>query len=987
MKMLALLSLLLGLHAQVQEPVRVIPLKPDPPIAVDGNLDEWATVPGAIEVRGKEHATHNDSTWRGPEDLGATVRLAWRNEGLFLAADITDDLVLQMQRDEKLYQGDHVEWFIDVTPDSEPTRSSFGKGQFQFAFSPGNFKTTGDPLVDIKPEMYCYKPKGMAMTGVKYTALRTPTGWLMEAMVPFSLLGITPAANLPLGCEVAISDSDSTEPAQETYMTIGTKPWVYNRLRVPLMVLGDVAGKGTPPASSIAIKPEFTIEPAKAEEVAFATPEVPEGKVAHLFLKARIPSAKPAGYTRGLRLTLNGVALTPERVTNRPVKATMRRGSVQTYLTPDGIMFVPYAPDFVSYDKDPNYGLQDNIKIHEWEFKVGDLLKPEGNALTLQSMTDAGSTRSVVVADLQLRLKAPPPPPVPKRPAPTGPLAVIEPQAQPECKYGKVSFERDTKISLPVQGETFVIESRFSMPDGTWLTQTGSNAFCDYSRKTDLENGFLRVTDQFVNKTKEPLPIIQRHSIDLAGRVKKVWCAGVSPSSGNITMMEPANPTTYGVTDKAGIGLMAMSDELQVHVMNSALEGVLGLADNTCVLKPGATYQAEFVIVPTERPDFWDFVNSCRRIRGANFTLTQMFAFLSAKPDVEKWSDEKLTEFIRNKSANIVCASIDYPRYEGHYAHGTAFQRIDHSNYARHNDRVRRLCPEVKTQVYFHCFLNVEKGADEKYADARTLLSNGQQANYGEDYYKIFFPTLTNQYGKDTAVNIDQILGECKADGVYWDEVSYSAYKYHYGEPWDGISGDIDPQTGKLLRLKSSVTLLSQPWIVAQMQRIMAKGPLMTNGAPHTRTMGALHYQTFVETAAITNCLRAVLYSPVALGDHISERKIIDAYRWMTDALNYGCLYSWYGSIVWPEYETLTKYMFPTTPIELHEGYIIGKERIVTNRSGLYGWGDKSGHEAHVFNDEGREVKDFKAPVQTIDGKTYTELRLAEGWTAAIVRK
>ncbi|MEN6548707.1 MAG: hypothetical protein ABFE07_21880, partial [Armatimonadia bacterium] len=163
--------------------------------------------------------------------------------------------------------------------------------------------------------------------------------------------------------------------------------------------------------------------------------------------------------------------------------------------------------------------------------------------------------------------------------------------------------------------------------------------------------------------------------------------------------------------------------------------------------------------------------------------------------------------------------------------------------------------------------------------------------------------------------------------------------------------------------------------------------PLMTNGAPHTRTMGALHYQTFVETAAISNCLRAILYSPVALGDHISERKEIDAYRWMTDALNYGCLYSWYGSNVWPEYKTLTQYMFPTTPIELHEGYIIGKERIVTNRSGLFGWGDRSGHEVHVFNDEGREVMDYAGPTKTINGKTYSELRLAEGWTAAIVRK
>jgi hypothetical protein len=151
--------------------------------------------------------------------------------------------------------------------------------------------------------------------------------------------------------------------------------------------------------------------------------------------------------------------------------------------------------------------------------------------------------------------------------------------------------------------------------------------------------------------------------------------------------------------------------------------------------------------------------------------------------------------------------------------------------------------------------------------------------------------------------------------------------------------------------------------------------------------MGALHYPTFVETAAISNCLRAILYSPVALGDHISERTGVDAYRWMLGALDYGCLYNWYDYRVKVDYPTLSSYMFPTTPLELHEGYIIGKERIVTKVSGLFGWGDKSRPEVHVFDAEGREVKGFKAPTVTRDGKTYTELRLAEDWSAAIVRK
>ena len=83
------------------------------------------------------------------------------------------------------------------------------------------------------------------------------------------------------------------------------------------------------------------------------------------------------------------------------------------------------------------------------------------------------------------------------------------------------------------------------------------------------------------------------------------------------------------------------------------------------------------------------------------------------------------------------------------------------------------------------------------------------------------------------------------------------------------------------------------------------------------------------------------------------------AYRTMLRALDYGCVYYWYHDLQVgiPAHYHLTRYMFPITPTELHEGFIIGEERIVTNRSGLFGWNDASEREVHVFDDEGREVE------------------------------
>ena len=55
-----------------------------------------------------------------------------------------------------------------------------------------------------------------------------------------------------------------------------------------------------------------------------------------------------------------------------------------------------------------------------------------------------------------------------------------------------------------------------------------------------------------------------------------------------------------------------------------------------------------------------------------------------------------------------------------------------------------------------------------------------------------------------------------------------------------------------------------------------------------TRAMAALHFPCFVETGSITNCVQAQLWSPIALGDHLSERSETDAYRVMLGALEKG---------------------------------------------------------------------------------------------------
>ena len=60
-----------------------IPYRPDPPISVDGSLQEWATVPGVHIFNQSNQLIFAADKWDGKDDLSGQARFAWRPEGLF----------------------------------------------------------------------------------------------------------------------------------------------------------------------------------------------------------------------------------------------------------------------------------------------------------------------------------------------------------------------------------------------------------------------------------------------------------------------------------------------------------------------------------------------------------------------------------------------------------------------------------------------------------------------------------------------------------------------------------------------------------------------------------------------------------------------------------------------------------------------------------------------------------------------------------------
>jgi len=967
----------------------VVPFDVDPPIVVDAALDDWSGVPNPIVLDRKEQATYGATHWNGPADLSGKIRLAWRSEGLYIAAEVTDDVFQQPYTGRDVYKGDHVNLWLDWAPGAQPERTMFGEGQVHIGLSPGNL---GLEEPNLPPEIVLFRPETLPRKGGLIAARRTGEGYVIEAFLPAERLGVPAIAmNRDAAFEVALGDSDGQPAVQEMFLTRDTRAWVYSRARMAPVIFGDGNGRATPPPRVQPIVESVRVKPQSQQAVKVTVRQLPEGKKPYLFFRARVDYRKPAGFvTRALAVSVNGKPVTGARLVNRPLISTVASGHEFTLIHKDGAISVWYTPDFEAVDRDPSYAPIGGVKACEYEFDLGGLLRQGENEIVFrnQGRPIAEIDRTVILGDVELRFRVPAPEAAKPRPAPTGEIPVIEPR-EPERAYSDLRWDAAT-IEFTLRGRPVRVRSRFSAPDGKWYER--SNAFYRHSRKVIGHEEWIEVRDTFMNLSGEVVPVMQAHRCRLGGPLKGTWLGGMRNYSAVGRASNPANPSVFAATEEAGVGLVALNDEFRVHLEQMTSDDEIEIGDYSFVLKPGGEYTAEWAIVPVATPDFWTFVNAARRMLDVNFPLRLCFAFCFRGEPVYEWSDARFRSFVENKGANFLVQSLYGVRYKGYPARATAWMMGDLKQYRDFQKRVRRLYPDgsVKTGIYYDCYLDMYEPNEKRFAADRGLDGNGNHIKYGSggvyEVMKLYIPTLENGWGKEIARWIDVILDDVGADGVYQDEFTYSVARYVYNMH-DGCSADINRRTGKVVRLKGSVPLLSREHRAYNVKRILDRGaPFIANGAPHTRTLARMKFQAFTETGSMTNCRKMLLYSPVALGDHLTEREYADSYGNMLRALDHGCLFVWYTHI-FHDWKAPTAYMYPFTPIELHKGYVIGEERIVTKESGLFGWGDDSDFEPYVWGRDGKPTTEIEVPRVIRNGRAYAEVRLPEGCMAILVRK
>ncbi len=974
-----------------------VALVSDPPPAVDGSAERLTRLPTFRMVDGEKHVLYGAKEWTGGADLSAEMVVGYDKFNLYVGAKVHDDKHCQGYFGRDLWKGDHLMLVIDY-PRQRGADGDLSK-VVRIGLSPGDFKTS-------KPEATAWSPVGLDISSVRVAAQKTADGYTLEAAIPWKALKMAPEPGTEFGLDLLAGDSDGDE--QDTLLTLGgithlRRP--HDPARLMTAVLADANGRIDPATRKsgelFEVAPTQPVPHGGSTRIAIPDAALP--KLKELVVFGRIESRRTGGATYVMQVKLNGTLLGLEQVRNRDEKLYFRH-YILAPVNPSGMWYVPYAPDF---DPKKNEAFRSGgvtVNPYEFRFDVSGLLKPRGNVLEIVHAHGLPTQAPLAVRVCGCGM------PSPKlatlktwKPAPTGELPIVAPV--PPLKRALFTAELGEGGALVVRrdGREDVVESRFSTRTPGWAALAKAPAKAEWREARGAKTAFsgrtaefalerriecdaerIRIVDKVTNLTRELLPLMYCHTwwTPQSGEIR---LGGYAVTAEKSRLQSGEHPVAALLAGARSAALVAEDDWSRAQGEVVRAGAALGLENLRLALAPGRTLELEYSFYPLEKGDYFLLVNRIRRHWEVNFTIPKGGANVPSR-HLGGLTDAQLKSYLDGKSVGYAIDNV--PVLNGLVTHGTRFREIDrkhHEAVRRQVGRIARLAPGTEVSMYFHSFIaNGAHDAEEFKADA-ILTATGVQADYSGGLYPIFLPTRGSAFARRQ----DELLEERFAlgvTGIFWDELAYSMYKYDFNPAhWDGCSALIDPRTHRITRKVTNVTLATLEWRLEAAKRILRRGHLIGNGAPLTRTFMRLHFPRFVETGSITNLVLSQLYTPIALGDHLSERNEFDCYRSMVKGLNYGAVYYWYDCRIRPTHRTLTAYMFPLTPVELGHGYIIAKERILANRSGLFTWGDRCAFTAHVFDREGLEVK---WPVKAIErnGVTYAEVRIPEGYSAALVR-
>jgi hypothetical protein len=779
---------------------------------------------------------------------------------------------------------------------------------------------------------------------------------------------------------------------------------------------------------------------------AFTFGSIPQmGNTVLLKISSRIDSKTLAGSSGFLKIELNGHDVLPaksrtamrliNRLLNSPVIPDV---SAPWFETRSNSWRVLYAPDFKAALTQKFYVNNPYLTVLD----VTDLINPvaENYLKITNTATDviqkyAGTDASLIIGSLDIEIKN----------TPSVMMATAnnfkpiinrgDPAAAASQYKGKVMSGGG--FTLNVGKSTFVFNSAFSFPNAGFnvlnagpIDKTGQKNWRvkidpktnrvtaqgeDYSieRSIKFGNTHVEITDAITNLHKDaPLGMAVRDEMSLHGmQDSQIRLAG-NPDPAANDYYAPGNPSVHIRLENSGIGIIAEDDVFRNQALLYSRVGeqntnpVAGIRTEMLRLAPSETYTMRWAVYPVAGPDYFDFINLVRQDWGANFTVDGACWWASSPDQMLNMTLENLREtLLRNgiRQVEVTGSWIDHkqdskdPNAPETLGFGTGVMEPYFADYRRRVReavaKIHQAVPDVKVLGYYDTQRDSSENSQEKFADSALIGADGKQLNtnwngrYSYSYNVV--PTLQNSFGKAALETAKKYLSDMNLDGIYWDEMEITGYNsplLSY-KVVDGHTCQLDSKTWTIAREVGISPLATKEFRLAVINAVKAKGGTLLGNGPsgeldelHTQTPHMIEiqhnddwsYQGNLETPLgftaggydWKNFLRAFNQAMLPITTLPFDAKL-QQYRYPHDMM---------------------PYVFPFTPIELHAGYLLGKERIITTHSGNYGWsGGKVLSLSHHFDENGK-LLDTHFPIKITRKEARTSVELKDNEAAVLVK-
>ena len=551
-------------------------------------------------------------------------------------------------------------------------------------------------------------------------------------------------------------------------------------------------------------------------------------------------------------------------------------------------------------------------------------------------------------------------------------------------------------------------------------------------RKLILTERKISIEDKITNKRDFPIGIIVRDNIvtEKYPEPKTYRLAGIEDDRIEGTS---ANPTIFVTQKDSGVGIVAEDNVFRIQLELLRINNTFNFVTKHFGLEKGKEYTLKWSIYPSKNKEYFYFVNQLRKDWNTNFTVLGPCAFgdiiyragrkmkiyipypffeYSPPPDGSTLTKKGYKAYIQknNKLSNLRAAqpdakclgmletnllTIDKRKIKGG-------ERLP-GNKLRHRGTYGLALSKEQTAIL------LSSPIVQKYEDSLIRTADGRivvDTNYASDPYinLMLFVEEGNYRYKHFFEQIDFMMDDVKMDGVYIDQFTFggviSRKDKHTDYKWDLHTVDID-DTGRIKKKYTSCCLVGATARMKIIKYILNKGGIVVvNGHPSVKETQNLPLFSFseMENDAINPLIymhkkppvflyqaKGLLSSPIILG--IRPKRLglsaMENYaeimtKAIITAIRNGMLYYYYAYVIPSSGSGAgdygpTNHMFPFTPVELHPGWLVGKERIITCVSGTYQWNFAEEPVCHLFDLKGREKKNnFKI----IKKEKYYDIRV-----------